>query len=242
MKRNAIILVCILVIVFGVALLRREIASAPENTPAVRPSTNNNSAVQEIPGFDKKQYSLDDPNSPWVVVNKKRPLPSDFAPKDLAGIGNGEQMRVSAATSLNNLLVSAKRQGINLSPISGYRSYVTQSSVYGSYVKKDGQTAADTYSARPGHSEHQTGLAVDLGNGVCDLQICFGDTPAGKWLSDHAAEYGFIIRYQKDSESLTGYQYEPWHIRYVGTDLANELKKSNQTLEQFVGLPTSSNY
>ena len=126
--------------------------------------------------------------------------------------------------------------------ISGYRSQYTQTSVYNSYAQKDGVTAADRYSARPRYSEHQTGLAADLGNGTCDLEICFGNTSAGKWLESNAHKYGFIIRYPKGKESLTGYQYEPWHLRYVGKELAIQIYKTNQTLEQFFGLPPSQSY
>jgi D-alanyl-D-alanine carboxypeptidase len=237
MKRKTIIIFCFVFIIIAGTLIYREKANAPDSqTKTTGPK------VQEIPGFNKKQYSLDLPSSPWIVVNKKRPLPENFEPQDLVNIGSDEQMRATAGQALSSILGMAKSQGINLSVLSGYRSYARQAGLYNSYVHKDGQAAADTYSARPGHSEHQTGLAVDLGNGVCDLQACFGDTPAGKWLADHAHEHGFIIRYQKGKENLTGYQYEPWHLRYVGTDLATELKNSGQTLEQFFELPAASIY
>ena len=103
-------------------------------------------------------------------------------------------------------------------PISGYRSYSQQASLYDSYVRQYGQATADTIAARPGYSEHQTGLAMDIGNasGICALQACFATMPAGKRAADHAAEHGFIIRYPAGSEATTGYTYEPWHLRYVG--------------------------
>ena len=111
---------------------------------------------------------------------------------------------------------------MNIIPVSGYRSYSQQASLYDSYVRQYGQATADTLAARPGFSEHQTGLAMDIGNasGVCALQACFATTPAGKWAAANAATYGFIIRYPAGAEAVTGYTYEPWHLRYVGRDLA----------------------
>jgi D-alanyl-D-alanine carboxypeptidase len=193
-------------------------------------------------GFDKKKYSLTDPGSLWVVVNKKRPLPGGFVPKNLVDTGNGEQLRHDASQSLDNLLTRAGSKGLNLYVISGYRSYGYQADVYSGHVNADGQEAADRYSARPGHSEHQTGLGVDLGSGVCDLQACFGQTPEGKWLANNADKYGFVIRYLKGKEPVVGYQYEPWHLRYVGKGLASQLHGSNQTMEEFFGLPAAPNY
>ena len=116
--------------------------------------------------------------------------------------------------------------------LSGFRSYSTQKVLYNSYVQTDGVEAADTYSARPGHSEHQTGLAFDVGN----IDYGYGDTDAGRWLNDHAHEYGFIIRYLKGKESITGYVYEPWHIRYVGLNVASEIHTRGITLEEYLGV------
>ena len=241
MKRRLVIGFLVLLAATTASLIYYRSAQAPV-TSSLKPDNKPAQQPPLQPGFDKKRYSLEDPTSPWVVVNKKRPLPATYIPQDLTSVGAGEQMRAEAGGALKTLLASAKSQGINLSIISGYRSYQSQSSVYSSYVKKDGQAAADTYSARPGHSEHQSGLAVDLGNGICDLQICFGDTSAGKWLTAHAYESGFIIRYQKGWEGLTGYQYEPWHIRYVGPELAAQLNSASQTMEQFFGLPVALSY
>lgn len=193
------------------------------------------------PTFDKLRNSIDDSMSIWVIVNKQRPLPAGYTPNDLT-YASGEQVRLVTAGPLNNLIASAKKDGINLSVLSAFRSYDYQKNLYNSYVAKDGVSKADQYSARPGHSEHQTGLAVDLGNGQCNLQVCFGETPAGKWLQKYSHEYGFIIRYGNGRDNLTGYQYEPWHLRYVGIDLAYELYKSNQTLEQFFGLEPATSY
>ncbi len=172
-----------------------------------------------------------------MVVNKERVLPNSYMPADLTNV-LGEQMRADAAETLNKLLAAAKAEGINFKAISGYRSYNDQKITYNGFVKRDGQAKADTYSARAGHSEHQTGLAIDLGNsdGTCELQACFGQSAGGKWLAAHAHEHGFIIRYLEGKDEITGYQYEPWHLRYVGIDLATELYKSAQTLEEFFNI------
>lgn len=203
--------------------------------------------------FDKEEFSLENPESIWVIVNKKRALPAGYTPADLIVPGvhlrlapSEEQMHIRKGVEgdLKAMFAAAKNDGIDLVFGSGYRSEAQQKSFYGSYVAKDGQAAADTYSARPGYSEHQTGLAFDLStaNGNCHLQICYADTPDGQWVAKHAPEYGFIIRYPKDKEAVTGYQYEPWHLRYVGTALAAEIQKTGQTLEEFFGVGPSPQY
>lgn len=207
-------------------------ANAPENQKEKPKDQTNQQA-----SFDKSKYSLKDPSSPWIIVNKKRPLPADYAPTDLDG-----DIRREAAIKLNELYAEAQAQGYALYSISGFRSYESQKLTYNSYVSRDGQANADTYSARPGHSEHQTGWAIDVGSGTCDLEKCFGDTPAGKWLAKNANKFGFVIRYPEGKTSVTGYEYEPWHLRYVGKELANEVYRSNQTLEEFFGLPAAPSY
>lgn len=208
-------------------------------TPTAPKTTETEKADAEpvkAPSFDKTKYSLSDPASIWVVVNKNRPLsPLSYVPADLVSVGDNAQMRQEAAVALKKLRDAASSEDVPLSEvISGYRSYTYQTGVYNSYVKKDGEAKANTYSARPGYSEHQTGWATDLGTGTCDLQICFGETAAGKWLAAHAYEYGFIVRYTAGKESVTGYQAEPWHIRYIGTELATEMHAENiVTLEEF---------
>ena len=123
----------------------------------------------------------------------------------------------------------AKALGLNIPLVSGYRSYETQEKLYNKYVKKDGEKKANTYSAKPGESEHQTGLAFDIGS----VDRSFANTIEAKWLAENAYLYGFIIRYPKDKEEITGYNYEPWHLRYVGQELAKYLKKNNLTLEEY---------
>lgn len=179
-----------------------------------------------------------------VVVNKRHPLsPPDYVPANLVGIGNGQVARAEAAQALTSLLAAAQKAGRPMYALSGYRSYGTQSALYNSYVQSDGQAAADTYSARPGHSEHQTGLAIDVGNGTCNLEICFGTTATGKWLAANAHSYGFVIRYPNGKTGITGYQYEPWHLRYIGTSVSKDMHtKGIATLEEYFGITGGTSY
>lgn len=223
-------------------------SAAPEQSAA--PSKSATATPSPTPTFDKTANSIDDPNSIWVVSNKLRPLnPVDFAPGDLSlpnGVENefAQPLREPAARGVEQLVTAASAAGVNLRIISAYRDSATQQLLYSRYVSRDGQAAADTYSARPGHSEHQTGLAVDFDDhGSCYLAACFADTAAGQWLAANAATYGFVLRYPNGAEATTGFQFEPWHFRYVGPELAAEMKNTNTaTLEQFFGLPAAPGY
>lgn len=157
-----------------------------------------------------------------LIVNKTYALPSSYAP----GVD------ATAKAWLNKMFAAAKEDGLDLYIASGYRSYERQTQLYNYYVSQDGKAAADRYSARPGHSEHQTGLAFDIN----DPSDSFIGTPESKWLAKHCYEYGFIIRYTQDKESITGFKYEPWHVRYVGTQLAKTLYESGQCLEEYLGV------
>lgn len=203
--------------------------------------------------FDKSQHSLTDPNSIWVVVNKRFALPADYAPADLTVPkvplrvpGNESmQLRREAAGALERMFKAAANQDLDLMLSSGYRPYSYQVGLYNSYVKSQGQAAADTFSARPGHSEHQTGLAADIEgtDRKCELLACFAATPQGQWLAANSYKYGFIIRYPKGLEAITGYEAEPWHIRYVGVGLSKEMHAQNvKTLEQFFGVAGGKQY
>jgi len=203
--------------------------------------------------FNKSQYSINDPTSIWAVVNKGRLLPADYIPPDLVApnvplrlpASDPEmQIRSVAAAPLQQMFKAAKEQNLKLMVSSGYRSYNLQESLYRGYVSAQGQQKADSSSARPGHSEHQTGLALDVepSDRTCEVEPCFADTPEGKWLASNAYRYGFIIRYEKGQEELTGYEYEPWHLRYIGVELSQQIHKTNQTLEQFFKLPKAKNY
>lgn len=157
-----------------------------------------------------------------LVVNKKYALPSTYNP----GV-NGE-----AYNALKQLQAGAKAAGYNIPLRSGFRSYNTQKTLYNRYVSQYGQALTDTFSARPGHSEHQTGLAFDVGA----VNDNYGNTPAGKWLAANCYKYGFIIRYPKGKQAITGYKYEPWHIRYLGVTNATSVHNSGLCLEEYLGI------
>lgn len=187
---------------------------------------------------------VENPENIDVIVNKKRHLPENYVPEDLVPLtdvptvlSNPEvnQLRKVAYEALKDLFTAAKEEGYELHARSGYRSYYTQASLYASYVENYGKDAADKYSAKPGQSEHQTGLSMDI---TCEavnfkLDTTFGDTEEGKWVAENAHRYGFIIRYPKGKEEITGYAYEPWHIRYLGVDLAEKVYESGLTLEEY---------
>ena len=163
-----------------------------------------------------------------LIVNKNIDLPSSYNP--------GENPKAQKA--LKQLFDGAQKDDIHLYKISGYRSYPTQVKLYNNYAKRDSKKEADKYSARPGYSEHQTGLTFDVGgvDSNKNLYASFGKTEEGRWIAKNAHNYGFIIRYPKNKESITGYQYEPWHLRYLGKKKATKVYKSGETLEEFVGL------
>lgn len=179
-----------------------------------------------------------------VIVNKKNPLnPSTYAPDDLQPLG-GVYLRAEASQAAQRMFDAATAAGAPMTALSGYRSYETQQGTYANWVAQYGAEQADVASARPGYSEHQTGLALDIGDGTgCDLQPCFKDTAAAIWAADHAHEYGFVIRYPWWEHETTGYWYESWHLRYIGQEQAKAYKASGaKTLEEFYGLPAAPTY
>jgi D-alanyl-D-alanine carboxypeptidase len=184
------------------------------------------------------ELNLSQASSITVVVNKKHKLPAGYVPPDLTP-NRGGYLRAEVSGALDSLFAAALNAGIQLTSVSDYRSYQTQAAVYNNYVARDGQTLADTYSARPGYSEHQTGLAVDIGavGTGSSLNACFGDTAAGQWIAANAPAYGFIIRYPAGKEAITGYQYEPWHLRYLGVGVAQAVTTSGKTLDEYFGKP-----
>ena len=157
-----------------------------------------------------------------LVVNKKYGVPSSYNP----GVNQ------TALNAYYSLKADANSVGFSMPLLSGFRSYNTQVGLYNRYVSAYGQATADTFSARPGHSEHQTGLAFDVGS----IDNNYGNTAGGKWLANNCYKYGFIIRYPKGKQNITGYQYEPWHIRYLGNPLATEVHNSGLCLEEYLGI------
>lgn len=245
MKRFVAVIFVIAILALGCWLFfgHRGTAQHTTTTKPGKPSPTQQ-AGQTHNNFDKQRYSLTNPTSQWVIVNKHNPLnPKNYVPADLTSVGNGQFMRAAAASALKAMIAGAQKAGLNLYAASAYRSYDTQIAAYNSEVKAYGKAYADQESARPGFSEHQSGWAVDLGTGKCAIANCFATTAAGKWVVSHAANYGFILRYPKDKEAITGYEWESWHYRYVGTYLAQQMQKTGTTtLEQFFGLPAAPTY
>ncbi len=181
-----------------------------------------------------------DPDSILVLVNKYNSLPKNYSPSDLeyakGAYGNNVPMRKIAYEALEELQKTVKKEAnFELLPTTAYRDYNFQNTLYSNYVKSDGVASADTYSARPGYSEHQTGLAIDLKNPATSSNIRLTEENYN-WLKNNAYRFGFIIRFPKDKEFITGYQEENWHIRYVGKDVAKTIYENNLSLEEYIDL------
>lgn len=198
------------------------------------------------PTFYQNVITVSNPDSMLVLVNKNYALSEDYEPSDLVlpnvlstdyNQNQNIYLRKEAAMYLEQLFYAAQNEaGLTLLARSGYRSYQTQISLYDRYVSQNGTEKADTFSARAGHSEHQTGLAMDVTADSVNRQLVtdFGLTPEGIWLKENAHRFGYIIRYLEGREDETGYQYEPWHIRYVGVEAATEIYENNWILEQYL--------
>jgi D-alanyl-D-alanine carboxypeptidase len=218
------------------------VAAVEPVTPAPSPSAPAPTAT----GFDLARYSTADPTSLWVVVNKLHPLdPIRYEPADLVWIAGG-QVRSVVVPDLQAMIAAAKADGVRLSARTAYRSYNFQVSVHADLVRRQGAAYADKYSARPGYSEHQTGLALDLHSAsqpACDLKPCFGQTAEARWVAEHGWEYGFVVRYTPDNTAATGYSPEAWHLGYVGRDLAGWMHATGVTsLEQAFGVTGGPSY
>lgn len=189
---------------------------------------------------------VDNPESLQVYVNKQRKLPDGYEPRDLVVPDVSfsftetlpkKKMRKEAAEALEQLFIASDNAQLNLVAASGYRSYDRQKQIYESNVAVNGQEHADKFSAKPGTSEHQTGLAMDVTSAevAFALEQTFKQTAEGTWLAENAHKFGFIIRYPEGKSDITGYSYEPWHIRYVGKPVAKEIYEKNITLEEYFG-------
>ncbi len=213
----------------------------PTPTPDPYPTPTPTNSPTSIP-----RPNIQSASSPWVVVNKKRPLnPIRYAPKPLVNV-NGTPLAKDAAAALRLMAADMKKAGAGTLWLnSGYRSYATQTQVHASQVARLGKVAGERLAARPGYSEHQTGLAADvsaIGQG-CAIQVCFAKTKAGRWLAANSWRYGWILRYENGQTSVTGYQFEPWHFRFVGVELATDYKSRGvKSLEAFWNLPPAPNY
>ena len=183
---------------------------------------------------DIKEYKdKNDLNDVLIIVNKYNKLPSSFNPENLEDAGKGIQLRKEASEAYKKMEGDASKENINFIPQSGYRSYDYQNTLYENY-KKDDPKGADTYSARPGFSEHQTGLALDINIPSGGSLRNFNGTKQAEWVSQNAHKYGFIIRYTEENKDITGYMSEPWHIRYIGVDHATKMfERSISSYEEY---------
>lgn len=194
--------------------------------------------------LDKEYYSNDliltdeESNKTDAIVNKYYQLEEDFEPNNLTPIdskyarNDSQLLQKEATEAFNQMCSDAKLENISLYSGSAYRSYEYQSTLYNNYIKKDGLTAAETYSARPGYSEHQLGLAVDIMNG--NWSYVSKDNIEYSWLIANSYKYGFILRYPENKEYITGYMFEPWHYRYLGKELATKVYNSGLTYDEYV--------
>lgn len=191
-------------------------------------------------------FVVNNPDSNRVYVNKNRRLPVGYSPSGLVEPDvpqtkpKGDErrkLRAEAATALEALFSAALEEGLELAAVSGYRSHAMQTSIYQGHVSRSGQDFANRYSARPGTSEHESGLAMDVSAAVVGFALdeAFKSTEEGTWISDHAHLFGYIVRYPEGKEHITGFAFEPWHLRYVGNELAEHLYKNGLTLEEYFG-------
>lgn len=208
-----------------------------DRSPGVSPEE---AVVRVNIGLDAPPYGVEEqvaePASLTALVNKYHPLPADYVPEleplpPSYTASQGGRLRPEACTAFLRMADAAAEEGLRLYSASPYRSYAAQERVYQRYAAQQGAEAADTYSARAGFSEHQTGLALDIN--VASLSARFEETQEYAWLVEHSWEYGFILRFPQGKEDLTGYRFEPWHYRYVGLETARLCREQNWTLEEF---------
>ena len=208
---------------------KQEESHSPEPEPEPSPEPEREFAPAPVVNNAELKYA-----DGVLIVNKSYPVPQDYEPSGLVtAYGTwGEYLLPETNEAFKQMCIDAANEGLNLWCASGYRSVSTQDRIYNSYVARDGKAAADTYSARPGNSEHHTGLCFDLNS----IDSSFAYTAEGKWVAENCWKYGLIIRYPQSKEDITGYKYEPWHLRYVGTDLAKTLYESGLCMEEYFGL------
>lgn len=195
-------------------------------------------------GLDQEFYeeinTISNPESYTVLLNKFRALPEDYAPNDLTSLSINPNMKLrkSAALAYEELQSAALLDNVKIIPFSAYRTKNYQNSLYTNYVNRDGKKEADTYSARPRHSEHELGLAIDIRSNTLLDNLTKDDY---KWIQNNAHKYGFIIRYPKGTTPITGYIEEPWHLRYLGIDAANDVHEKNITFDEYYDLYLKNN-
>lgn len=232
-----IIVIAFLVAIIGFSTILIQRLLKPEVPLEVTPTPQ---PTMDVPVDEPVSLDHTSTDSIYVIINKTHPLPQDFEPTDLVvptvkATKEGLTLRKEAADALETMFNAAKEDGLTLIFGSGYRSYSTQERLFNNYVARDGEEAANRYSARPGESEHQTGLAVDISDGSMAnwLKNSFKNTDEGKWLKENSYKYGYVLRFIEGKEDVTGYMYEPWHFRYVGIEEAKKIYDSGLTLEEF---------
>ncbi len=199
--------------------------------------------ADDLPAVESSELS--DASSLLALINPTIQLsPVDYTPTNLVSVGGtGLTLRPEAADAVEDLIADARAAGHSIKLLSAYRSYSRQAALFNQYQSKYGTAYAERISARPGTSEHQLGLAADLGytSSQAELKEAFGQTPAGIWIAEHANDYGLIIRYPQGKEEITGYKYEPWHVRYIGKEHAKALAESGaETYEEYVKMLSES--
>ncbi|PVE19012.1 M15 family metallopeptidase [Arthrobacter sp. Bz4] len=229
-------------------------APAAGSVPAPAGSAAAGSASGDSVSGDSVSGDYADPSAATVVVNKRRPLaPIDYTPADLvlpkvplATDRVNATLRPDAAEAVEEMFAAAADDDVWLTLVSGYRSYPVQAATYDYWVSRNGSPEdADNYSARPGFSEHQTGLAFDIGqdDGACTLRSCFAETAAAAWAADNAHRFGLILRYPEGRQDTTGFLAESWHYRFVGVETSGAMRDNGvQTLEEHFGLPDAPDY
>lgn len=257
MKR-AIIVLCSLIVIF-IAILTFQLVDFGKDTNGdtldnegeyynIENSVENGDSL-----YNKELIKVDtNPDSYTMIVNRDYPMPKEYVPSDLVvpevefsfyGTYEKSYMRKAVADAIEKMFDGAKSEGYVLKVVSAYRSYERQEAIYNNNIRKKGKESTDAVSATPGCSEHQTGLCADVSSDSvgCTIEQDFGDSPEGKWLAQNSYKYGFIIRYPEGKSDITGYSYEPWHIRYVGNNLAKYLYDKNITLEEYYKTTTVDN-
>ena len=217
-----------------------------EETDTETPEENTDEFLADSGGESREGWEIfSDTGSLLLLANKKHPLPEGYEPSDLREpnvpmVYGSAPLRDEAASALEEMFAAAANDGVTLILGSGYRSQEYQDQLYSGYSAEYGWEVADTISSRPGYSDHQTGLAADISDhdGATYLTQDMEYAPEGIWLKDHAHEYGFIMRYPKGKDAVTGYAYEPWHFRYIGRDYAAAVWNVDEfyTFEEYFGV------